>query len=239
MKNQKNAYISYFLFCAVTAVYLLATGGGEAGSRSGDPGDRTAARTGGNGGSGFSRGADSNGGRSAFDKGVVLPEISDGGVGPSKKTANSGNEPKILDPADPDNPRNPKTGQPYTNSQMEKFSKLRARFPNNSLIPSKKTPETVQKERESRVRMYSLQTRVSSGRASHEEIDELYNLRLRSYKDRLELLEYFVEKYGKTMEGKNKEMYTKVLKSVKNQISSFEKSRQRAHDRLKAKEEQQ
>lgn len=45
-------------------------------------------------------------------------------------------EPKEADPnaADADNPVNPQTNKPYTNEEMERFSQLRERFPDNSLI---------------------------------------------------------------------------------------------------------
>ncbi len=75
-------------------------------------------------------------------------------------------EPKEADPnaADADNPVNPQTNKPYTNEEMERFSQLRERFPDNSLIPKKLSPAEKEAKRQEDSRIAEAARNVLQGR---------------------------------------------------------------------------
>lgn len=145
-----------------------------------------------------------------------------------KKAGDGGDEPDILDPADKDNPVNPQTGRPYPNSVMKQFDTLREKFPNNSIIPKKKTPEEQAAEVESRKIMFGLQTKVAQGQATVDEVTQYYDMRSKDVKDRVELLDYVMNSYGGKMSEQVKEQYAKILAMNKKTLESYNTMRDRA-----------
>ena len=230
MGSDRKPYIIYGVICLLVAVYFITTGDVPEAARGG----KSTALAGGvkDGGAGSGGAA----GRGDDAQSVFESQFFLGGV-PSKpiedesklrQSGEGGDEPDILDPADKDNPVNPQTGRPYPNSVMGQFSKLREKFPNNSIIPKKKTPEDKARETEERKQMFGLQTLVAQGQATPEQITQYYDMRGRDIKDRIELLDYVLQSYGPKMSEQVKDQYTKILDSQRKTIESYNSLRDQA-----------
>jgi hypothetical protein len=156
-------------------------------------------------------------------QGVSDKPIADDGPG-----AKRGDEPDLLEPTSEGNPVNPETGRPYSDQVMEQFSELRKKFPNNSIIPRRRSPEDVRKEEADRAEIYGMQTRIFQNKASPEEIDRFYDFQAKGIQDRLELLEYVLAEQSATMSPDIKKKYDQIVSMNKNQLQSFEEARKRA-----------
>ena len=137
-------------------------------------------------------------------------------------------DPDILDPASKDNPVNPQTGQPYSNSVMNQFSELRDKFPNNSIIPRVKTPEDKAAEVEIRNSMQALQQSITQGTASADEVKQFYEYKMKPVSDRLELLNYVMNKTESSMSDEVKKQYEKILKSNQQSLEKYKKQESEA-----------
>ena len=137
-------------------------------------------------------------------------------------------EPEILETASEGNPTNPQTGMPYTDDQMKQFDSLRERFPGNSIIPTRVTQEEQQKLEDERRSIVDIQQRITSKKASPEDISTFYDFQTKGMKDRVELLEYVLERMGKDMDADMLEKYQAVLDGNRQQIQSLENQKQKA-----------
>ena len=176
------------------------------------------------------------GGNSFFsDSSFMKTGIGDGSIDEesSDLVAKNTAEPDILEPVNPNNPINPQTGQPYADSAMEKFATLRKKFPNNDLIPTTKTPEQKTQDAEKQKRMFALQSMVVQNNASAEEVNEYYDLQMKSYKDRKELLGYVFENMADKMSDDIKSQYEKVQEMNNTQLADLENKRKRSLESAK------
>ncbi len=239
MGRDRKPYIIYGAICFVIAVGFLGTADVSESARGGG---RVAAASG--GGSSGGGGQPSGGGNAADAQSVFESSFFLGGV-PNKpiedenrlrkQSQDSGDEPEILDPADKDNPVNPQTGKPYTNSVMEQFSKLREKFPNNSVIPKKSSPEDKAREAEERKQMFGLQSLVAQGKADPEQITRYYEMRSKDIRDRIELLDYVMQSYGPKMSEQVKDQYTKILDLNKKTLETYYQQRDQAIEKARAR----
>lgn len=236
--SNRLPYLVFFGLASIIAVYFLATSvdstGGSPGSAGreygdGDAGRSAAADQPNGGGPSGSNGAAVSLFQSDFFKAgetdkpfekLVKPEQGDEG------------EPEILDPADKSNPLNPQTGTRYSNSVMKQFEKLREKFPNNSIIPRKKTPEEIEQEKQERLNMYAVKSLIAKGTAAPEDVNKYYDYQAKSFSDRVELLEYIMDKY-KTMSPEVKGQYDRILKMNKERLQNLERQRQSSLARIK------
>ncbi|GIU70225.1 MAG: hypothetical protein KatS3mg002_1461 [Candidatus Woesearchaeota archaeon] len=140
-------------------------------------------------------------------------------------TVPSDEEPEILEKVSEGNPINPQTGLPYTDEQMEAFDKLREKFPNNSLIPKRMTPDEKKAQEEKQRRMLEIQSKISVRKATPEEIEEYYEYQKKPIQDRLELLRYVLEKLTDELPEDLKSQYEEVLKMNERQLESLEEQK--------------
>lgn len=134
-------------------------------------------------------------------------------------------EPEILEKVSEGNPINPQTGLPYTDEQMEQFDKLREKFPNNSLIPKRKTQEEKKAEEEYQRRILEIQSKISSKKANQEEIEMYYEYQKKPIVDRLELLEYVLQELKEDLPEDLKNQYEQVLKMNKDQLKNLDEQK--------------
>ena len=132
-----------------------------------------------------------------------------------------------VDLSDPDNPINPKTGIRYTNSQMDRFDRLRKKFPNNSIIPRRKSAKEILLDTNRKKRIKEIRLKIAKGQANRKEINLYYDYRKKSIKDRIELMEFVFSKHKEIMDSKTKKQYKKVLKMNYRTLKELEKSRKK------------
>jgi len=228
-KRQKKVYVIYFGFCgALTVLFLLsAGGGGSSGSSSRD--DESAAAVALLGGGTSSRQNLTHEDKSIFDSSFWNAGVPEGGIedtpeSPGKNDA----DPELLEPANPNNPVNPQTGQPFSDAVMQQFDELRKRFPNNEIIPKRRSPEEKAAEEKARQDLYAVQSLVVQGKATREQITQYYDFQAKPIKDRLELLDYVLKEQGDNMSAEIKDQYEKILEMNRKQLAAFEESKQRA-----------
>ena len=233
MKIEKPVALIYFGICGLIFVGLLLSAPGKGQGSDSDTSDAEAALAAFSGGN-LNTTTDRRGSDSFFeDPDFMESATGDGSIDEeaADPVANNEDEPDIIEKVDPDNPINPQTGQKYTNDAMKKFAALRKRFPNNDLIPRKKTPEEKKAEEERRNRMFGLQSLVVQGNATEQEVNDYYDMQLKSYKDRKELLDYVFKSMGDKMSDDIKDQYSKILKMNERQIQQIEDQRKRALSR--------
>jgi hypothetical protein len=138
---------------------------------------------------------------------------------------NNEEEPEILEKVSEGNPINPQTGLPYTDEQMEQFDKLREKFPNNSLIPKRITPQEKKEQEEIQRRMLEIQSKISIRKATSEEIEKYYEYQKKPIQDRLELLRYVLDKLSDELPEDLKNQYQEVLKMNERQLESLEEQK--------------
>ncbi|EMY15576.1 hypothetical protein LEP1GSC043_4086 [Leptospira weilii str. Ecochallenge] len=104
-------------------------------------------------------------------------------------------EQKEADPdaADADNPINPQTNKPYTNEEMERFSQLRERFPNNSLVPKKLSPAEKEAKKQEDNQVAEAARNVYARTASPAQIRLYYNHMEKQTLDRMDIINYLVD----------------------------------------------
>ncbi|MCE9599647.1 MAG: hypothetical protein K8S54_16935 [Spirochaetia bacterium] len=167
--------------------------------------------------------------RSLFDSDFWKTGVSDKPIADDGRPGRREGEPELLEPASAGNPVNPETNQPFSDAVMEQFSDLRKKFPNNSIIPRRRSDEDIKTEEKQRQEVFGLQTKVFQNQASKEDIDTFYDYQSKGIRDRLELLDYVVKESGSEMSPDIKAKYEQILQMNKNQLQSFEEARKRAH----------
>ncbi len=243
MNNNGIVYVIYLALCGIMAVYFVSTGGTKSQAASGSDADELAllfgGGLGGHGGAGDAHAAPSQNNGSLFDSGfwnVGAPEgdFEDMEI-PGGRTTEDGEEPAILEPANPNNPVNPMTGQPYPNRVMKVFDKLREKFPNNSMIPQQKTPEQKLAEDHERREVFELQSLIAQGKAEEAQVNRFYDFQTKQYHDRKELVEYVLAEKADAMSPEIKQQYEKILDMTNRQLNAFEQQKTQALQRIGAR----
>lgn len=137
-------------------------------------------------------------------------------------------EPAIdpLSPAHEDNPINPETGERFTDTQMAKFDSLREKFPDNDILPVRQSPEDRSRKELEIKRIYSLQAKIVKKEASCQEVNEYYDYQIRSARDRIELVEFALQKKETTADMGSK--LKQILDMNRRTLISYEQARNRA-----------
>lgn len=156
-------------------------------------------------------------------------------LGPSENKSESGSAKLIViraridrSLADPDNPINPQNERPFTNRQMRQFEKLRQKFPGNTLIPRKLSPEQkAERERQTQY-IYEIQTKIVKKEATQQEINEYYDYQIKGMTDRIELIDYVLKKPGAVLSPENREKLENVRAMNERTLKAYEEARQRA-----------
>lgn len=235
MKSNGIVYITYLALCAAVAIFFMATGGAADRSEADDVVALLSGRTDqiGGGSSGGPAIPDSDSG-SLFDSRFWQLGAPEGPIDdePLEALPEDG-EPDILEPANPNNPVNPMTGQAYPDRVMKVFDSLRKKFPNNSMIPKAQTPEEKARENEERNQIFSLQSLIAQGKASQEQVTAFYDYQTKQYRDRAELVDYVLNEKSASMSPEIKEQYEKIKAMTATQLDSFAKQREQALARIK------
>lgn len=229
MKNNGTVYIIYLGLCAALAAYFFFTDTDKAAA--GDEADLALALL---GGGRLPEGAEN---LPPPDSGSILDSTfgtnntfnipDEGGA----ESTGDGAEPDILEPVSADNPINPATGERYPDSVMRVFDQLHQKFPNNSLIPRRQSPEDRRREDEERNRVFGLQSFIAQGTASNEQVNQYYDYQSRGVKDRLELINYVLENKGGEMSDDIRAQYERIKTMSEDQLKGFDAQRQMALQR--------
>ncbi len=236
MKTNGIVYLTYLALCGALAIYFMSTGGVE--SSSSDADDLAALLSGqtdqiGGGGGGTRTAIPETDSGSLFDSDFWQVGAAEGPIvdEPLEALPEDG-EPRILEPANPNNPTNPMTGEVYPDRVMKVFDGLRKRFPNNSMIPKRETPEEKAAVAAERNRIFGLQSLIAQGKATEEQVSTFYEYQMKQYKDRAQLVDYVLTEKSATMSPQIKEQYQKIQTMTNTQLESFEKQRQQALARI-------
>ena len=229
----RNIFLGIAVFAGITIVWsappsgprlsdedqaaqaLFGTGSGDSDSRpssayrSGEPGD------------------------SLFDSGYM-----DSGVGennlpdrPQERQRDTG-DPEILDPVSKGNPINPQTGQPFTDRQMKQFDALRKKFPDNSVIPTRMTPELKARQEARRKEIYAIQASIVKKEASAEQVNEYYDYQQKAMTDRMELIDYVLNESKADVSEEMRKKLEQVRQMNERTLKSYEDARTRALNSL-------
>ncbi len=173
-------------------------------------------------------------GDSLFDSGFMESGVGDNNL-PDRPDARQRNygDPEILDPVSDGNPINPQTGQPFTDRQMGQFDKLREKFPGNTVIPQRVTPELKAQKEEKRQAIYQIQTRIVKKEASEAEVNEYYDYQQKALNDRLELIDYVLNKADANMSDEMRKKFEDVKQMNQRTLKSYEDARKRALNTVK------
>lgn len=179
------------------------------------------------GGGSSSSSSESGGGRtndSIFDSSFYKA-----GKGEYVESSESGAQ-KEADPnaADADNPLNPQTNKPYTNEEMERFSQLRERFPNNSLIPKKMSPAEKEAKKQEDAQVAEAARNVFSRTASPAQIRSYYTHMEKQTQDRMDIINYLVDLQKGSGEEETEKKLQNIQESIKNQLQQVQRDRDNA-----------
>jgi hypothetical protein len=165
---------------------------------------------------------------SLFDSQFWNTGAGNGALPDEQEPAASDEVPEILEKVSEGNPTNPQTGLAYTDDQMKQFETLREKFPGNSIIPRRVTPERQKQLEEERREIVEIQKRMTDRKASAQDVTSFYDFQMKGMKDRAELLQYVLEKMGADMDDDMKSKYRQVLESSQRQIRNLEEQKQKA-----------
>ncbi|EMI64119.1 hypothetical protein MAL08_12860 [Leptospira noguchii] len=139
-------------------------------------------------------------------------------------------ETKEADPnaADADNPVNPQTNKPYTNEEMERFSQLRERFPDNSLIPKKLSPAEKEAKRQEDSLIAEAARNVFARTATQDQIRSYYQNMEKQTQDRMDIINYLVDLQKGSGEEETEKKLNNIQESIKNQLQQVQKEKENA-----------
>ncbi|EMS88701.1 LIC_20245 family lipoprotein [Leptospira noguchii] len=139
-------------------------------------------------------------------------------------------ETKEADPnaADADNPVNLQTNKPYTNEEMERFSQLRERFPDNSLIPKKLSPAEKEAKRQEDSRIAEAARNVFARTATQDQIRSYYQNMEKQTQDRMDIINYLVDLQKGSGEEETEKKLNSIQESIKNQLQQVQKEKENA-----------
>ncbi len=220
---KKKADLYFVFFSVIVFVLIFLTAPNSKNLSSDEDKKALALLFGGDSDSTISNTSRANKNKSLYDSDFWKQGISNVPIEDTKEK--SEDEPEILEKVSEDNPINPQTGLPYTDEQMEQFDKLREKFPNNSLIPKRITPEEKKAQEEKQRRILEIQSKISARKANAEEIQEYYEYQKKPIQDRIELLRYVLEKLEDELPEDLKNQYKEVLKMNERQLESIEEQK--------------
>jgi hypothetical protein len=139
-----------------------------------------------------------------------------------------------LDPPHPHNPINPATQAPYTNRDMQKFEELKSIFPENRVIPKRRTPEEQQahKKLEDKlaVKFYeNVRIQVLKGELDQDEIDEYFTYRTRYTRDKIRLFQYALDNLPPDADPARRRRMEKLLESNEKKMARAQKQKEDAY----------
>lgn len=132
------------------------------------------------------------------------------------------------DAADADNPINPQTNKPYTNEEMERFSQLRERFPNNSLVPKKLSPAEKEAKKQEDNQVAEAARNVYARTASPAQIRLYYNHMEKQTLDRMDIINYLVDLQKGSGDEETEKKLQNIQDSIKNQLQQVQKDKENA-----------
>lgn len=109
----------------------------------------------------------------------------------AERSAPADEDTGILEPASPDNPRNPATGERFTDKQMLRFEELNRRFVGNTLVPRRR--KDVRAAMETEAQIIALERQAQGGTATVEQIEAVHEYYIRREEANIRLLEYLKE----------------------------------------------
>lgn len=227
--NKNPVHIVFFIICFIITSIIVLTDPGSSRAEAALTDEQAAAAALFGSPSSASRRENIDGSNSFFeDSGFMNTGIGDGSVDEEKTDSvvnKNTAEPDILEPVNPNNPKNPQTGTPYSDSAMKKFAVLRKKFPDNELIPHQKSQAEKSAAAKKKNRMLALSSLVIMNNANEDEVNEYYDLQKKSYQDRKELLGYVFESMADKMSDDIKKQYEKVRNLNDKQLKELEDKR--------------
>ena len=139
---------------------------------------------------------------------------------------------EILEPASADNPRNPQSGAPYTDRQMERFAQINTRFPGNTLVPRRRPDVLKVMAAESKI--VNMERQAQRGQASAEQIDTVYRYYVERENANIRLLEY-LKNFAETKEQQARHRW--LQRRSQQALERRREQRERLLQRLEANEE--
>lgn len=221
--KQKKADLYFIIFSVVVFVLIFLTAPSPKSLSSDEDKKALALLFGGSSDSTLSNKSKADKNKSLYDSDFWKQGITNVPIEESKQKSDE--EPEILEKVSEGNPINPQTGLPYTDEQMEQFDKLREKFPNNSLIPKRMTPQEKKTQEDKQRRILEIQSKISARKANAEEIQEYYEYQKKPIQDRIELLRYVLEKLEDELPEDLKNQYKEVLKMNEKQLESLEEQK--------------
>jgi len=221
--KQKKADLYFIIFSVVVFVLIFLTAPSPKSLSSDEDKKALSLLFGGSSDSTLSNKSRSDKNKSLYDSDFWKQGITNVPIEESKQKSDE--EPEILEKVSEGNPINPQTGLPYTDEQMEQFDKLREKFPNNSLIPKRMTPQEKKIQEDKQRRILEIQSKISARKANAEDIQEYYGYQKKPIQDRIELLRYVLEKLEDELPEDLKNQYKEVLKMNEKQLESLEEQK--------------
>ncbi|HBS03478.1 MAG TPA: hypothetical protein DEA96_00840 [Leptospiraceae bacterium] len=116
---------------------------------------------------------------------------------------------------------------------MSQFDTLRKKFPDNTVIPQRMTPELKAQKEQRRQEIYQIQTRIVKKEASEAEVNEYYDYQQKALNDRLELIDYVLNKADANMSDDMRKKFEEVQQMNQRTLKSYEDARKRALNTIK------
>ncbi|EKS09995.1 LIC_20245 family lipoprotein [Leptospira santarosai] len=177
-------------------------------------------------GGGGSSSSSSSGGKT--NESIFDSSFYKAGKGEYIEAENGGSKEADPDAADADNPINPQTNKPYTNEEMERFSQLRERFPNNSLVPKKLSPAEKEAKKQEDNQVAEAARNVYAKTASPTQIRLYYNHMEKQTLDRMDIINYLVDLQKGSGDEETEKKLENIQDSIKNQLQQVQKDKENA-----------
>ena len=139
----------------------------------------------------------------------------------------------LANSANPNNPINPATRKKYSDLAIKQFEELRQSFPENRMIPRRKTP--VEREnllsKNGKIRSYIVSHRgdVRNGKATQEVIDKYFQYRTRYTRDKIELFQHVVDNIPDDLAPAKRERYERLLQHNLRKMEKIRRQREEAY----------
>ncbi|TGK31486.1 hypothetical protein EHQ12_18955 [Leptospira gomenensis] len=181
------------------------------------------------GGGGSSSSSSSESGSGKTNESIFDSSFYKAGKGEYVESSETGAA-KEADPnaADADNPVNPQTNKPYTNEEMERFSQLRERFPNNSLIPKKMSPAEKEAKKQEDAQIADAARNVFARTANPAQIRSYYSHMEKQTQDRMDIINYLVDLQKGSGEEETEKKLQNIQESIKNQLQQVQRDKENA-----------
>ncbi|MEM7183801.1 MAG: hypothetical protein AAF518_23045 [Spirochaetota bacterium] len=118
-------------------------------------------------------------------------------------------------------PVNPQTGKPYPAEAMRQFDSIRKLMPDNDLIPRRMTPSQKEEKKRKTAANLKITQKVNTNKASQEEAEQHFQNQEKVLKDRLQIINYLIEKQEEEGFIDEDGKFKKVLEGTKKQIKAL------------------